>query len=57
MEVLHNVITSDHRPLGFTMYTPNLPLFVSTALTVCHNKINWNRVTPEQKYDYNQSCK
>ena len=39
------------------MYTPNLPLFVSTALTACHNKINWNKVIPEQKYDYSLSCK
>ena len=48
---------SDHRLFAFTMCTPNLPLFVSTALTACHNKINWNKVTPEQKYDYSLSCK
>ena len=39
MEVMHNVITSDHRPLAFIMYPPNLPLFVSSALTVCHTKL------------------
>ena len=57
MEVLYNVFTSDHRPLAFTMYTPNLPLFDSTALTTYHNKINWNKVTSEQKYNYSLNCK
>ena len=28
-----------------------------TALTTYHNKINWNKVTPEQKYDYSLNCK
>ena len=56
MSVLHDIITSDHRPLAFTIDCPNLPVFEETGIKLA-TKVNWKQVTPAQKYSYGMRCK
>ena len=56
MLVLHDIITSDHRPLAFTIDCPNLPVFEETGIKLA-TKVNWKQVTPAQKYSYGMWCK
>ena len=58
MSVLHNYISSDHRPLAITITSSNLPVFENVSSSAYPSYIiNWAMLSQEQKYEYNLNSK
>jgi len=58
MSILHEVITSDHRPLALTVSCPKLPMLEeSGGGDFRSSKVNWHKITPDQKHSYSFLCK
>ena len=57
MDILQDFFTSDHRPLAFTLHTPNLPQLEDHSVEIPNDKVNWDKVSSNQKYEYSLLCK
>ena len=58
IEILHQFILSDHRPVAATIKTAAIPQNLLCDNKTQHEKnMNWNKATQQQKLKYQQASK
>ena len=57
IEILHQIILSDHRPVAATMKTAIPQNLLCDNKTQHEKNMNWNKATQQQKLKYQQASK